>query len=67
MSGETCVYTKAKESRWSGYGTDWKSACGHSVRCEAPIDVGFSSAPLPNEDGKFCHYCGKVIELKAQP
>ena len=58
---ETCTYTKGKSD---SYGTNWKTACGNHVRCEAPIDVGFSFDPLPNENGKFCHFCGKEIALK---
>lgn len=58
---ETCTYTEGKSD---GYGTNWKTACGKRVRCEAPIEVGFSFAPKPNEDGKFCHFCGKEIVLK---
>ncbi len=57
----TCVYTKQKID---GYGTDWTTSCGHAVRCESSINVGFSFDPLPNEDGKYCHYCGKLIELR---
>lgn len=57
----TCTYTKAKQD---SYGTNWDTGCGSHVRCEAPIDVGFSFDPLPNEGGKFCPYCGKLIELE---
>lgn len=56
----TCTYTKKS---MDSYGTNWKTQCGHIVRCEAPIEVGFSFDPLPNEDGKFCPYCGGEIEL----
>ena len=59
----TCIYTKHKSD---GYGTDWKTSCGWVLRCEGPIDVGFSPAPLPTEDGKYCHFCGKEIELKGK-
>jgi hypothetical protein len=55
-----CAYTKTGSD---GYGTDWKTNCGRTLRCEAPIDVGFSSAPLPNEDGEYCHFCGKKIKI----
>lgn len=55
-----CKYTRIKSD---GYGVDWKTQCGREVRCESPIEVGFSSAPLPNEDGDYCHYCGKIIKL----
>ena len=58
---ETCTYTKGKSD---SYGTNWKTACGNHVRCEAPTDVDFSFDPLPNENGKFCHFCGKEIALK---
>ena len=57
---EVCKYKKVSVD---GYGTDWKTQCGKKLRCEAPIDVGFSFAPLPNEDGKYCHFCGKLIKL----
>lgn len=58
MSEKHCIYKKASSD---GYGTNWKTQCGRRVRCEAPIEVGMSFPPLPNEDGKFCHYCGKEI------
>lgn len=61
MSG-SCAYRKTSSD---GYGTNWRTACGHRVRCEAPIEVGMSFAPLPNADGAiYCPYCGKLIELK---
>lgn len=60
MSG----YCEYKKKSSDGYGTNWWTECGHRVRCEAHIEVGFNSAPLPNEDGKFCHYCGKEIIIK---
>jgi len=63
VATDKCVYTKERQD---GYGTDWSTACGRDVRCEAPVDVGWSFAPLPNEGGKFCHFCGKEIELKGK-
>jgi len=57
----TCQYTKIKSD---SYGTNWKTSCGKEVRCEAPIEVGFSFDPLPNANGKFCSFCGKEIVLK---
>ena len=56
-----CTYTKVKTD---SYGADWITECGRRVRCEAPIDVGMVFPPLPNKTGKFCHYCGKRIEIK---
>ena len=58
---KTCTYTKKSSD---SYGTNWTTQCGNGVRCEAPIDVGFSFDPLPNENGKFCHFCGGEILLK---
>lgn len=60
----TCTYIKIRSD---GYGTDWKTKCGHAVRCEAPMEVGFSFDPLPNEDGEFCRYCGKKIHIDGLP
>ena len=60
----TCKYTKHSQD---SYGTNWRTACGNKVRCEAPIDVGFSFDPLPNEGGKFCHFCGGLIVLHKPP
>lgn len=57
---DQCRYTKGKVDGW---GTDWTTGCGRTVRCETPIDVGPQFPPLPNSDGKFCHYCGKLIVL----
>ena len=56
-----CFYTKGRSDGW---GVEWKTQCGHKVHCETPEEVGICFAPLPNEDGKFCRYCGKEIELK---
>lgn len=64
MTKKHCVYT---QTGIDGYGTNWVTACGRFVRVEAPIEVGFCPAPMPNEDGKFCHYCGLEIELKEKP
>ena len=61
MSEKFCTYEKTSAD---GYGTNWETECGRMLRMEAPIEVGFSFAPLPNEDGKFCQYCGKKILLK---
>jgi hypothetical protein len=58
---DKCVYIK---NITTPYGTHWKTKCGHGIYMEAPIKVGFSFAPLPNEGGKFCHYCGKEIEIR---
>ena len=58
---ETCLYTKTKSD---GYGAEWKTACGEDIYCETPDDVGICFPPLPNEDGKFCHFCGKEIKIK---
>lgn len=60
---KTCKYI---EIGHDSYGTNWKTECGRTVRCEAPIDVGFSFDPLPNEDGKFCPYCDGEIVLKVE-
>lgn len=56
-----CVYTKGSSN---GYEVNWKTECGNRVVCEVPTEVGFQRAPLPNETGKFCHFCGKKIQLK---
>jgi hypothetical protein len=59
-----CEYRKVDQD---GYGADWKTACGHQIRMEAPIEVGFSLPPLPTDDGhKFCGFCGRPIQLKDQ-
>lgn len=55
-----CEYTKIKED---GYHAYWKTECGHDIRIASPMEVGFPRAPLPNEDGEFCPYCGKKIRL----
>lgn len=55
-----CIYTMGTQN---GYETAWKTECGHVIVMRTPVEVGFAPAPLPNEDGKFCHYCGKVIQL----
>lgn len=57
---DQCRYTEGKVDGW---GADWTTGCGRTVRCETPIDVGPQFPPLPNSDGKFCHYCGKLIVL----
>jgi hypothetical protein len=56
----TCLYSRVKSD---GYETTWKTACREKVYCQVPEEVGFCSAPLPNENGKFCHFCGNMIEL----
>ena len=60
----TCTYTKIKADDWE---TVWKTQCGNKVYCKVPEEVGICFAPLPNENGKFCYYCGKEIELKEKP
>ena len=57
---ERCLYTKVGED---GYGVDWNTTCGFSLRCEGPIDIGMPAHPLPNEDGAYCRFCGKLITL----
>jgi hypothetical protein len=57
---ETCTYTRKNSD---GYGTLWTTSCGRKHYIEAPIEVGMSFAPLPNKDGKYCHYCGKQIKV----
>lgn len=61
--GPTCTYKKGKAD---GFGTEWKTACGYDVYCSTPTEVGFSPAPLPNEVGRFCPYCGRLISLDAK-
>lgn len=56
-----CSYKKISQDGW---GTNWKTSCGKEIRMEAPMDIGFMPAPLPNECGQYCAYCGKVILLK---
>lgn len=58
---DTCTYEEAQRT---GYYTDWKTACGEDVRCDVPEEVGICFAPKPNEHGKYCHFCGKLIVLK---
>lgn len=60
---DTCVYTQIS---MNGYGTDWQSQCGHRLRIASPMEVGWSIAPLPNADGKFCSYCGREIEIRKE-
>lgn len=56
-----CIYRKVAQD---GYGADWVTACGHGLRMEAPIEVGFSFPPKPTDNGhQFCGFCGKPIEL----
>lgn len=57
----SCSY---KEVSSDGYGTTWKTGCGHRIGISSPMEVGFSLTPLPNEDGKFCRYCGKLIIIQ---
>lgn len=59
MKDETCKYIRRAVD---AHGTNWKTSCGREVRCEVPEEVGICFAPLPNESGDFCHFCGKKIE-----
>lgn len=57
----TCIYRITYQD---GYYTDWKTACGHSLRMEAPMQIGFSFAPLPTDNGaKFCRWCGSQVDI----
>lgn len=58
---KTCTYKKVKSDSYNDY---WKTECGRTVAVAAPIEVGMCFPPKPNEDGKFCPYCGGFIELK---
>lgn len=62
---KTCRYEKGDSG---AYNQDWTTACGRKVRCESPMEVGFSFPPLPNADGQiYCTYCGQKIELADRP
>jgi hypothetical protein len=58
---KVCKYTKTS---MDGFGTNWKTHCGHEIRYKAPMEVGFAPAPLPNDYEKFCGYCGGKIILE---
>lgn len=59
----TCLYTKKSVTP---YRTTWETTCGNSVSCPVPEEVGMCFAPLPNEYGKYCSYCGKLIEVEGE-
>ncbi len=56
----TCTYTVKEKD---GFGTLWTTGCRGRLYVAAPVEVGLSFAPMPNEDGKFCSFCGGVIVL----
>ena len=58
-----CTYT-VKEM--DGFGTLWATECGEGLYVAAPEAIGFSLAPMPNADGKFCQFCGNKIVLEYQ-
>ena len=60
MAEKVCVYKKIHADGW---GATWKTSCGHKVYCASPEEVGMNFPPLPNEDGEFCHHCGKRISI----
>jgi hypothetical protein len=62
---ETCNYV-FNNIQSDGYHDQWDTSCGKSIGIASPMEVGFSYAPLPNSDGKYCHYCGKLIEIKGR-
>ena len=59
-----CTYTR-NWKKSDGYQDAWDTSCGESIHIQAPIEVGFSPAPLPNAAGKYCPRCGKLIEIVA--
>lgn len=63
LSRQGCTY-KVKEM--DGFGTLWATECGEGLYVAAPEAIGFSLAPMPNADGKFCRFCGNKIILKDQ-
>jgi hypothetical protein len=60
---EGCTYT-VKEM--DGFGTAWTTECGEGLHVDAPEAIGFSLAPMPNANGKFCRFCGNKITLKGK-
>jgi hypothetical protein len=60
---EGCTYT-VKEM--DGFGTAWTTECGEGLHVAAPEAIGFSLAPMPNANGKFCRFCGNKITLKGK-
>ena len=58
---DSCLYIKTSSD---GYGANWTTECGRTIRIKAPIEVGCAPAPLPNIDGAYCHYCGRLIKLE---
>jgi hypothetical protein len=60
---EGCTYT-VKEM--DGFGTAWTTECGEGLYVAAPEAIGFSLAPMPNANGKFCRFCGNKITLKGK-
>ena len=63
LAQQGCTYT-VKEM--DGFGTLWATECGEELYVAAPEAIGFSLAPMPNEDGKFCQFCGNKIVLEDQ-
>jgi hypothetical protein len=63
LAQEGCTYT-VKEM--DGFGTAWTTECGEGLYVAAPEAIGFSLAPMPNADGKFCRFCGNKITLKGK-
>lgn len=63
LAQQSCTYT-VKEM--DGFGTLWATECGEELYVAAPEAIGFSLAPMPNANGKFCRFCGKKIVLEDQ-
>jgi hypothetical protein len=63
LAQEGCTYT-VKEM--DGFGTAWTTECGEGLYVAAPEAIGFSLAPMPNANGKFCRFCGNKITLKGK-
>ena len=60
---QECKYIKVFEN---GYHADWASACGERIRMVGPMEVGMPLNPLPNEEGKYCRFCGNLIAIDAK-
>jgi hypothetical protein len=63
LAQQGCTYT-VKEM--DGFGTLWATECGEELYVAAPEAIGFSLAPMPNANGKFCRFCGNKITLKGK-
>lgn len=51
-----------KHTKSDGYSDWFKTGCGHTIRAERPVDVGFTLRPKAEELGPYCQFCGKKIK-----